>query len=383
MRFSLRDIVTFATVALLAMFIAATLLVVAAGGYSSLSSPRSSSAPHPPAALWSVDTEEKVLAVSTAGDLVFVSTSQSARALNLNTGEEIWRFPRYTGQNIAPLLCGGIVVFPKLDSSLMAFDAQKGYLLWQNTMPHDDTSSRIVSMACGQNILVVVRRFGPVVAYSLATGKEIWRYPLSLRASVDIAIDSSVVYVPAIYQGVFAINIKNGNLIHHFAIRDAYKAKVIDHRVCVAVGQRKNVYVVVLSEAGKVLGEIPLGDETDVDTISIHQHSILFSTGKSVASVSFPQGHTNWIYESIEGRVRHAPQTTDGLVFFRDAYNLYILQESNGMLQEKIPLGNGRWQDFFLLSYPVPVVAKQSRNSCIIVSSQNWVKCYPVFSSAP
>ena len=265
----------------------------------------------------------------------------------------------------------------------MAFDAQKGYLLWQNTMPHDDASSRIVSMACDQDILVVARRFGPVVAYSLATGKEIWRYPLSLRANVNIAIDSSVVYIPAIYQGVFAINIKDGNLIQHFAIRDAYKAKIIDHRLYVAVGQRKNVYVVVLSETGKVLGEIPLGDETDVDTISIHQHSIFFSTGKSVTSVSFPEGHTNWVYKNIKGRVRHAPQTTHGLVFFRDAYNLYVLQESNGTLQENIPLGNGWWQDFFLRSYPVPVAAKQSQTPWVVVPSQRWVKCYPVLSSAP
>jgi outer membrane protein assembly factor BamB len=142
------------------------------------------------------------------------------------TGHLRWRspFPRPSNPSLNTNTTGSVVVTsdsviaPAGNGEVIAFDRETGALRWSipklGGIPASfgPTEFDIRTVARIENTLFAGSLFGYVVAYSLDTRRELWRYDGSSYGSVSVAMstDDRTLYVPYLGARLVALNAWNG-----------------------------------------------------------------------------------------------------------------------------------------------------------------------------
>ncbi|MCP4992396.1 MAG: outer membrane protein assembly factor BamB [Gammaproteobacteria bacterium] len=177
--------------------------------------------------LWSVDTELELSGGPGAGDgLVLIGTSEAdVVALDAASGQELWRGKASSEVLSVPQVTNGVVVVRSIDGKVYGLNAGTGERLWhyERSIPgltlQGDSSPVIAN-----NLVVVGYAGGRLVALDLLTGGLVWDASISapsgrseLERMVDIDGDpiivDGIVYVST-YQGdLAAVSLETGVVI--------------------------------------------------------------------------------------------------------------------------------------------------------------------------
>ena len=152
-------------------------------------------------------------------------------AVDAATGKERWRFrfPAPVDRTLAAYWAGGPVLTKDLaiassgDGQVWGLDLRSGAVRW--TLPPlsgpiegiiTETRREVRSLAVEQGRLVVGSLTGYIVAYDLATQREVWRVENGRLGSIsfeDFTAGNGMVYVPYVSGFVFAIDVGTGTVV--------------------------------------------------------------------------------------------------------------------------------------------------------------------------
>jgi outer membrane protein assembly factor BamB len=136
---------------------------------------------------------------STAYVGYFGDATNSFFALDLQTGQQIWRFDGVDGEGFwAPGAAGDLVFVPSDGGRLYALDAATGQPRWTHTAGGAMKSAPAIV----DGIVYAAGDEGILLALDAATGAEQWRFPL----------DGAVTFGPILVDGVLYISTANGIL---------------------------------------------------------------------------------------------------------------------------------------------------------------------------
>ncbi len=148
------------------------------------------------------------LAVS-GGRLFLVSGHSLAAALDVNTGEEIWRTETPTPIHSTPSIAEGRMFAVTQDDELYAFDVDTGEVLW--TYQGISEPARILaasSPAVYGEIVVAPFASGELVALRVQNGREMWTESLTRQAGMTALAElNDIAGAPVIFdRTVYAIS---------------------------------------------------------------------------------------------------------------------------------------------------------------------------------
>ncbi|MCE3283579.1 MAG: metallophosphoesterase [Chitinophagaceae bacterium] len=133
------------------------------------------------------------------GDTVFIGSSDhSFRALNLQTGKQIWQFDGLNGPVVStPLHYNGLIVFGAWDRHLYALRSSDGTLAWKWT-----NGSSVINFSpascipvAHDGVIYIVAPDRYLTAIDAASGTTLWRTNEStVRESIGISQDGTMIY---------------------------------------------------------------------------------------------------------------------------------------------------------------------------------------------
>ena len=160
--------------------------------------------------IWTVQTGAAVLGSPLIDNgVVYIGGSDhSFRALDLNTGREIWRFAELAGPVVSkPVVHGEKVIFGAWDRNLYALNKQDGHLLWKwnNGSPVINYSPAACVPVINDGVVYVVAPDRYLTAIDLSTGQTLWRTnEATVRESIGISGDGRWVYGKTMQDTVVA-----------------------------------------------------------------------------------------------------------------------------------------------------------------------------------
>jgi outer membrane protein assembly factor BamB len=171
-------------------------------------------------------------AVVVAGYTIFTAPNTGGVvAVDAATGKERWRFkyPAPADRSLSAYWAGGPVLTKDLaiassgDGQVWALDLQNGVLRWTLpalTGPIDGiittTNREVRSLAVEQGRLIVGSLTGYLVAYDIATQREVWRLENGRLGSIgfdDFTSGNGVVYVPYASGFLIAVEVERGAVL--------------------------------------------------------------------------------------------------------------------------------------------------------------------------
>ncbi len=131
-------------------------------------------------------------------------------ALNLRTGEEIWRFsirddvPKVYGATRSTAALVGDRLYIGYGAGVYALDARTGAKVWRSAGGTEVISSPAVTGVDGDQVLFVGDLGGAVRALRLSDGQELWSYQTGAFIYGSAAVSRGRVYIPSSNGLLFA-----------------------------------------------------------------------------------------------------------------------------------------------------------------------------------
>ncbi len=311
---------------------------------------------------WTFQADADLLSIGSNGNQIFAATSDSLYALNLH-GKVLWKQPLTSDQFYPPLVCGDTIVTPIFHASLAAFARADGSPLWQNISPYDATTqAHIVSMACNHNILVVLRWFGPAIAYDLRTGKRVWEYPLSLRARTNVSIYDRSVFLAAMEKGVVVLDLFSGATQRKITPPGNTFYVAIDQHLLYTLSMTgKLPHISVFTLSGKLQRNRAFSLPLSVLAMTLTDDKIYLASDQKCVALSHNL-QIAWEYQGkeISGFLQSSPLATHQWVFLEDATHLYVLSAKNGEFTGAFSLKREGWEEWLPKKHPSPLILAHS-----------------------
>lgn len=149
---------------------------------------------------WKLTTHAAVLgAPLIENGVVYIGGSDSTfRAINLQTGQQMWAFNGITGPVVSqPVVHNNTLIFGAWDTHLYALDKTTGALLWKwsNGSPVRNYSPASVIPVIHEGVVYIAAPDRFLTAIDVATGHTLWRTKEStVRESIGISEDGKLIY---------------------------------------------------------------------------------------------------------------------------------------------------------------------------------------------
>ncbi|MGY6216806.1 outer membrane protein assembly factor BamB family protein [Methylolobus aquaticus] len=153
--------------------------------------------------LWSIDTRDdlEVQSPVVVGHVVYIgggcpeaSCFNGLRALNADTGTEIWKVRLDGGAATGATVADGVVYVGSGNGNIYALDAGTGATLWKTRL---GSSQMSLSAALVDNILYVGSSGGAVYAVRAGDGSLLWSAALPINSFSGPAVQEGTVYIGA------------------------------------------------------------------------------------------------------------------------------------------------------------------------------------------
>ncbi len=307
---------------------------------------------------WTFRADSTLRALGKGESRIFVTSSRHIYVLNLS-GKILWQQALTNDQTYPPLECGNVIVTPFLHTSIAAFARSDGRLLWENVSPFDAQSQAyIVSMACNHDILVVLRWFGPAIAYKLDTGEKVWAYPLSLRARTNVVIHDNLVFLAAMEKGVVVLDLFSGAVQRQIMPSGNVFYIAFNHGLLYTLSMRgKLLYVSVFTPEGKLQQKVLLASSFSSPAMTITDNQIYLCAEQECLALS-QNLHIIWRFRAKDSSsfFQSLPVACRQWVFVEDVTHLYILSARQGKLVGSFSLQRAFWEGWFPQRHPPPIV---------------------------
>jgi len=201
---------------------------------------------------WHIDQAEYVgdrgPGPAVANGIVYFGSHMAMNARGTETGQLLWRFRTDGGTWFAPAVVGDLIIFTSAEGVIYGVDAQTGTERWWLRTPTPIASVPAVADGIGY-----VGLRGGVIAFEVATGKQLWLFPTGAGVTFPTVSDG-VLYVAA--EKLWALDAKTGKTLWK---QDYFPEQTV--RIAVADGEiyfggpRVHAICVLDSKTGKQKGQ--------------------------------------------------------------------------------------------------------------------------------
>ena len=203
--------------------------------------------------------------LTVVGDTLYAADLQQARAMNADTGETIWTFPRNTEETNQGLFYatptvsdGGQVFFAsqlttggfisQRRSIVWALDAETGNELWRF---EGATDMYVEGGALGGDLFVIGNGDGNVYALDREDGTLRWTFETGHQVWATPLIVSDTVYVGSMDRTLYALNLESGEVKWEFSGDGAFGAQPALDDGTLYIGGFDDAIYAVDSETGQ------------------------------------------------------------------------------------------------------------------------------------
>ena len=188
-------------------------------------------------------------------DTLYIGTQDGDfRALNIETGETIWKF-RLLGEDEdkraiygAPAVSGDALYFAGYDGLLYA-RRLNGDEIWDTRVGEADTI--VGGPAIGDGLVLVGSNDGNMYAYDAESGSLEWTFGTDNGIWTTPAVANGVAYFGSLDHNVYAVNVADGNELWRFPAGGAVTAKPVVADGKVYVGSFDSVFFALDAATGQ------------------------------------------------------------------------------------------------------------------------------------
>ena len=273
--------------------------------------------------IWKFETGGAVTSSPTLVDGVvyFGSGDKHLYALDAKTGKEKWKFE--TGGRIfkSPTLVDGVVYFGSLDSHLYAVDIKTGKEKWKFKTDYDvRTTPAVVN-----GVVYFGNNTGYLYAVDANTGEEKWKFYSDSVLSSPAVVDG-VVFFGSHDHHLYALDSKTGEEKWKYKMEKAVEASpiVVDGVVYCGGGYEPHLYAVD-AKTGEVKWKFKTGYFVR-SSPAIVDGVVYFGSGdKHLYALNAKTGEEKWVFKTGDS-IFSSPAVSDGVVYFgSDDSHLYAV----------------------------------------------------------
>lgn len=234
-----------------------------------------------PYVLWTFRTKGDIWsspAISDGGHsqngMVYIGSDDGCLyAVDIQTGQERWKFE--TGDNVRsrPTIVAGVVYFASDDGYLYALDAETGQELWRfdtqsgmvprvpfTTMDNYDWDYQQSSPSIANGVVYVGSANGDFYAVDAQTGQEVWRFKTGNKVRSSPAIAEGIVYFGSWDHNVYALDAQTGQERWRFSTGGEVQPSPTIVDGVVYVGSRRPFVYALNAQTGQELWRFRLTD---------------------------------------------------------------------------------------------------------------------------
>ena len=124
------------------------------------------------------------------GKVYFGSKDNHLYALDIETGQEIWKFETDDSVVSSPVVSEGVVYFGSQNNHLYALDVETGQELWK----FETDDSVVSSPAVSEGVVYFGSYYNHLYALDIETGQELWKFESHEQAITTLVVSEGVVY---------------------------------------------------------------------------------------------------------------------------------------------------------------------------------------------
>ncbi len=235
--------------------------------------------------IWRVETSAAVRTPPTAyRGRVYVATNVNEfLALDQETGEEAWTFQSFEEaarflSSASPAAAGDLVVAPFSSGEIVAFQAESGRALWNETLAQQARLTALASLndiagspVIDRGLIYVVSHGGRFAAIDIRSGQRVWESSITSLQTPWVAGD--FIYVVSVNGELVCLSRNEGAILWVTQLRRYKKEKKRKGRVTWAGPVLAGGHLVLVSNLGEVAKVDPttgaIVETKDIDEASV------------------------------------------------------------------------------------------------------------------
>ncbi len=236
--------------------------------------------------IWRVETEAAVRTPPTAyrGKVYVATNVNEFLALDQETGEEVWSFQSFEESarflsSASPAAAGDLVVAPFSSGEIVAFLADSGRALWNETLAQQARLTALASLndiagspVIDRGLVYVVSHGGRFAAIDIRSGQRVWEASITSLQTPWVAGD--FIYVVTVDAEVVCLSRNDGGIVWVSQLRRYKNEKKKKGRVTWAGPVLAGDHLVLVSNLGEISKVNPVNGAV-VDTMEIDEPSTI------------------------------------------------------------------------------------------------------------
>lgn len=236
--------------------------------------------------IWRVETSAAVRTPPTAyRGRVYVTTNVNEfLALDQDTGEESWSFQSFEEaarflSSSSPAAAGDLVVAPFSSGEIVAFQAESGRALWNETLAQQARLTALASLndisgspVIDRGLIYVVSHGGRFAAIDIRSGQRVWETPITSLQTPWVAGD--FIYVVSVNGELVCMSRTEGAILWVSELRRYKNEKKRKGRVTWAGPVLAGGHLVLVSNLGEITKVDPTTGQI-VETKDIGEESVI------------------------------------------------------------------------------------------------------------
>jgi outer membrane protein assembly factor BamB len=256
------------------------------------------------------------------------------RAFDETTGAPKWTYTTGGGTGYSsPAVSNGIVYVGSFDAYLYALDAVTGALKWRY-----QTGSQILS---SPNVVSGIVYFGSyddkIYALNATTGALVWSYTTNGLVFSSPMVANGVLYVGSYDNKLYALNAATGALIWAFTAGNLVESSPVLAGGLICFGCADGM-MYALHPSGAEAWTYSAGAAVDGSAAAVGGAIFFGNSNGAVYSLS-SSGALRWTAQLQTG-VFSPVSTANGVVYVKDQYYTYALDQNTGATLTTLPAGS-------------------------------------------
>jgi len=255
------------------------------------------------------------------GVVFFTSCDKNVYALDLESGEEIWRFSTQGALISAVIIHKDRLYTASFDGNVYAL-TKKGKLIWKF-----DAGDKLAAVpAIHEDRIYFGCRDGNIYAID-SDGKLVWKFPTNGPIGSSVIVYKDVIYASSFDYNLYALSL-DGKLLWRFGTNNRLSGPVAGNGVICFGCFDCNIYAV--DTGGKLAWKYTTNDAIPIGTYAEFFGDTLYIGSRDYNLYAVNNGKLVWKFPT-KNMIFTRPLIEDGRVYFGSAdSNLYAIDQETG-----------------------------------------------------
>jgi len=270
-------------------------------------------------------------------DVLYIGTTFGIHALDISSGNELWRYHTNSFVKSVPAVANDVVYFGADDRKFYALNAKDGTVLWINDAALDGyTASAVVA----NNMVYAIPEDGSFYAFDIRNGKIIWSTLIGKVAESSPAVGEGIVAFGTNGGGIVALDASTGKEKWHYdtGVIEIKSSPVIADGTLFVGSNDGSVYAIT-TDKGTLKWKYSTSNNVE-SSPSVRNGVVYFgSTDSNFYALDTLTGKVIWKFPN-SGSVLSGPAISNDIVYFGTRNNfIYALDANSGKVLWKNSTG--------------------------------------------